>query len=227
LAEIEQSLAIATQQLQLAGNVEAALIALREADGRLARAAQPQFLPLRKLISGDIDRLRALPGSDLSGAALKLENVIAAIDQLPFAFEQRPKAAMPAKIGVSAVPGFWKGLLADIWSEIQQLIRIQRVNGPDPGLLAPNQAFFLRENLKLRLVNARLSMLARDGVSFHEDLRQAHGWLEKYFDTQARPVQSALATLKGLGSFDVAQDVPSLNDTLNAVRNFRVPRSRN
>jgi uroporphyrin-3 C-methyltransferase len=59
LAEIEQTITIAAQQLQLAGNVEAALIALNGADARLARAAQPQFLPLRKLIARDIGNLTA------------------------------------------------------------------------------------------------------------------------------------------------------------------------
>lgn len=224
LAEIDQSLTIAVQQLQLAGNVEAALIALQEADSRLARAAQPQFVPLRKLISHDIDQLRALPGSHLTGVTLKLETVIISIDTLPLAFEHRPKAAASVATKSMVEPGFWKALATDLWDEMSQLIRIQRVDQPDAALLAPDQTFFLRENLKLRLVNARLSMLTRDGVSFHEDLHQAQTWLERYFDTQARQVQSALTTLKGLDRFDVAQDLPALNETLNAVRNFRVVR---
>ncbi len=226
LAEIDQSLTIAAQQLQLAGNVEAALIALQEADSRLARAAQPQFVPLRKLISRDIDQLRALPGSNLTGVTLKLESVIMSIDILPLAFEHRPKTVAAATTMKKSMvePGFWKALATDLWDEMRQLIHIQRVDQPDAALLAPDQTFFLRENLKLRLINARLSMLARDGISFHEDLHQAQTWLERYFDTQARQVQSALTTLKGLDRFDVAQDLPALSETLNAVRNFRVVR---
>ena len=228
LSEIEQSLTIAAQQLQLAGNVEAALLALQDADSRLARAAQPQFLPLRKLITRDIERLRAVPGSNLSGVMLKLEGVIAGIDTLPLAFERRPKTLAKAKTPPPASPATtaWQSWLSELWTEISQLVRIQRVDHTD-ALLAPNQVFFLRENLKLRLVNARLSLLARDGSSFHEDLRLARSWLDKYFDAQARPVQAALTTLATLDGYDVAQGMPTINETLGAVRSFRLPRSRN
>lgn len=228
LAEIEQSLTIAAQQLQLAGNVEAALLALQDADNRLTRSAQPQFLPLRRLITRDIDRLRAVPGSNLSGVMLKLEGVIANIDNLPLAFERRPKPIPRSASDQAATraPGAWRQFLDDVWSEVRQLVRIQRVDQTDP-LLAPNQVFFLRENLKLRLVNARLSLLARDGSSFHEDLRQARTWMEKYFDPQSRQVRTVLAALSSLDGYDVAQEVPSIGETLGAVRNFRLPRGRN
>ena len=219
LAEIDQSLAIAAQQLQLAGNVEAALVALQSADARLARAAQPQLLPLRKLIGRDIERLKALPNADVTGIALKLEGLVAAVDALPLAFEQRPPVVKAeAKM---ATENWWTALVNDIWNEFRQLIRIERLERNDPALVAPSQAMFLRENLKLRLVNARLALIARDGRSFRDDLRQADDWLGRYFDGRARPVQVADETLKGVLNLDIARDLPSLDDTLNAVRNFK------
>src|SRR5688572_32943912 len=94
LAEIEQVLAIAQQQLQLAGNVRAALLALQLAESRLARADRPQFLPVRRALARDIERLRAVPGLDLSGMSLKLDSLVAAVDSLPLAFDERtPKLA--------------------------------------------------------------------------------------------------------------------------------------
>ncbi|CAG4884141.1 Homolog of E. coli HemX protein [Georgfuchsia toluolica] len=233
LAEVEQSITIAVQQLQLAGNVEAALIALNGADARLAKAAQPQFLPLRKLIAHDIANLTALPVADISGLALKIESIVAQVDSFPMAFEQRPKnesakmqnaqAAKPAKAVVKQ-DAWWQALLNDLWAEVRQLIRVERVDHADPGLLPPTQAYFLRENIKLRLVNARLALLARDARSFREDTRQVAEWLDRYFDTQSRPVQSAIATLKGLSALNVVQQAPSLNETLAAVRNFKLGR---
>ncbi len=224
LAEIEQSLAIAAQQLQLAGNVEAALIALHSADDRLARAAQPQLLPLRKLVTRDLDRLRALPVADISGIAVKLESLVAVIDTLPLAFEQRPRPAVAAVKKESG--NVWQTFWQDFWTDVRQLVRVERVDRTDPTLVSPSQAFFLRENLKLRLVNARLALLSRDGRSFREDTRQAGEWLERYFDTRARPVQSAQTSLKGLAALDIARDLPSLDDTLNAVRNFKTARDK-
>ncbi len=241
LAEMEQDVAIAAQQLQLAGNVEAALIALRGADARLARSAQPQFLPLRKLIARDIERLNALPGADVPGIALKLDALLNAIAALPLAYEQRPAAAAPtagqdkmpsAVLPVSPVAaGFdWqalaRGWLADLWQELRQLVRIERIDRPDPGLLAPRETFFLRENLRLRLLSARLALLARDNRSFQADLQQAAKWLEQYFDMRDAAVQEAGRSLKDLGRLDVARSLPGLDETLAALRNFKLGRDR-
>jgi len=230
VAEVEQAVSIAAQQLALAGNVEAALIALSGADARLARAASPQFLAVRKLIARDIERLRALPTADVPGMAMKLESIIASVDAMPLAFEQRPRIEAPKKAATRVSPAelaWWQRLGADAWAEFRQMVRIERIDPHglgDPGLLSPPQSLFLRENLKLRLVNARLALLARDGKSFREDMRQAREWLERYFDGRAKPVQAALATVKALGATDVAVEPPTLNETLAALRNFRTPK---
>ena len=222
LAEIEQAVAIAAQQLQLAGNVDAALLALQSADARLARSGQPQLLPLRRLVNRDIDRLKALPLADVPGISLKLEGTIAAIDALPLAFEQRARPAAEAAVPAAKSSSWWQSLGRDLWSEIRGLIRIERIDSGEAALLSPNQVFFLRENLKLRLVNARLALLQRDGRSFREDLRQARDWLEHYFDRRAKPVQNAIATLNALAATDLSVDAPSLNETLAALRNTKL-----
>ncbi len=226
LAEVEQAVAIAAQQLQLAGNVEAALIALGSADARLARAGQAQFLPLRKLINRDIDRLKALPLADVPGIALKLEGVVVAVDGLPLAFEQRTRAAGEDSAKTEKKLGTWQRLGRELWSEMKLLIRIERIDQDEPALLSPSQVFFLRENLKLRLINARLSLLQRDGSSFREDVRQARDWLLRYFDRRAKPVQVAVATLNSLSSADLNIELPTLNETLASLRALKLARER-
>lgn len=229
LSEIEYAVTIAAQQLQLAGNVEAALIALAGADARLARTGQAQFLPIRKLINRDIERLKALPLADVPGIALKLEGVISAIDEMPLSFEQRTRLVteMPGKTAKPA-PGesFWRGLWRDLWTEMKQLIRVERITQADPALLSPGQIFFLRENLKLRLIDARLALLQRDGRSFREDLQHARDWLTRYFDTGAKPVGNAVATLNKLVLADLSLELPTLSETLVSLRNFKMARER-
>jgi len=245
LAEIEQDVSIAVQQLTLAGNVEAALIALSGAEARLAKNAQPQFLPLRRLIARDIERLKALPGADVPGIALKLDAVLNVVPNLPLAFEQRPLPAKPekkAKPSAGAAPGnavapsavppaptlgeMLRAWGADLWHELRQLVRIERMDRPDPGLLAPREIFFLRENLKLRLLSARIALLARDGRSFKSDIGQAQAWLETWFDTSAPAVKEAQTTLKALAGMEVARTPAELNETLSALRNFKLARDR-
>lgn len=242
LAEIEQDVAIAAQQLQLAGNVEAALIALRGAEARLAKSAQPQFLPLRKLIARDIERLKALPGADVTGIALKLDTIIGTVGTLPLAYEQRPgpapdqasghapETAPAATTPAEVAPDNWQAMtrrwLGELWQELRQLVRIERIDRPDPGLLAPRETFFLRENLRLRLLSARLALLARDNRSFQADLQQAAAWLERYFDMRSPAVKEVQGTVKDLARLDVVRILPGLDETLSALRNLKLSRDR-
>jgi uroporphyrin-3 C-methyltransferase len=235
LAEIEQMLTIASQQLQLAGNVPAALTALTAADNRLSRADRAQFIPIRKLIAKDIEHLKSLPFVDVTGMALKIDNLIAAVDTLPLTSDERPPVPAPprAQQGKSAphveatpAPGFWAKLGTDVLAEANQIVRISRVDQPDPALLTPGQSFFLRENLKLRLLNARFGLLQRDETNFHEDLQQAQLWVGHYFDTRTKPVQSVQTTLKGLAATSLNVQLPDLSASLNAVRNYKLAHER-
>src|SRR6266850_2747610 len=123
LAEIEQVLAIASQQLQLAGNVRAALLALQLADARLARNDRPQFAPIRRALSRDIDRLKALPAIDFPAMSVRIDGVIAAVDSLPLAFEERgERPAAPKEPAGIVERGFFARLSAEVWHELRQLI---------------------------------------------------------------------------------------------------------
>jgi len=225
LAEVDQILTIASQQLQLAGNVQATLVALQTADARLARSNRPQFVPLRKVLSRDIERLKTTPNLDIVGLAVKLNQVIASIDSLSLAQDARPQAsAEPVPVG--AQEGFWRRFGAELMAEFRQVVRVQNVERADPALLGPSQVFFLRENLKLRLLNARLALLARDEVTFRNDLRTATSWLERYFDTRARAAAAAIAVLKQIGSSGISMALPTIGDSLAAVRNYKVSSSR-
>ncbi|HEY6240030.1 MAG TPA: uroporphyrinogen-III C-methyltransferase [Burkholderiales bacterium] len=218
LAEIEQVLAVASQQLQLAGNVQAALAALQTADARLARSGRPQFLPLRKAFARDMERLKTAPGLDVPGLAARLDQLIASVDSLPLMQDARPQATAPPP---RAPQGFWESLGAELLGELNQLIRIQKVEGADAGLISPSQAFFLRENLKLRLLNARIALLARDETAYRNDLKVATGWFGRYFDTRSPAAAAMAGTLKQLGAGAVGASLPTIGESLAAVRGYK------
>ena len=224
LAEIEQVLAIAQQQLQLAGNVRAALLALQLAEARLTRNDRPQFLPVRRALTRDIERLKALPSIDLPAMSRRIDAVVASIDALPLAYDERP--GRPAASPQSAAGGFWSRLGGEIWSELKQLVVVRQLNAPEPPLLPPSQAYFLRENLRLRLLNARLSLLARDEGGYREDLRAAQAWLRRYFDPRSKQTTEALAELKQLSAASITFDLPSISESLDAVRAFKARQER-
>ncbi len=223
LAEVEQMLTIAAQQLQLAGSARAALLALQAADARLARSPRPQFAPLRKVFARDIDRLKAAPGADLAEIASRLDQLVAGVDALPLAQDARPRASAESG-ALQAREGLWARLADAVLAEMKQLVRIQNIDRAEPVLLDPTQVFFLRENLKLRLLNARLALVARDEGVFRGDLGTARDWLERYFDTRARATAAALATIGKLTSGSLV--VPSIAESLAAVRASQAPAQR-
>ncbi len=224
LAEVEQTLAIAGQQLQLAGNVQAALVALQTADARLARSDRPQFLGLRKVIARDIDRLKNAPSVDIAGMTLRLDQLIGAVDQLPLLADGRPKSPEPAP--AAGEPAGWERAWHAVWEELKSLVRVQRLDASDAALLAPESRLFLRENLKLRLLHARLALLQRDEAAFRGDLKAAQTWLGRWFDTKQKPVATALQTLTTLNAAAVNVELPSIAESLSAVRNFKLPREK-
>ena len=114
---------------------------------------------------------------------------------------------------------------AEIWNEIKQLVVIRRV-GAEPPLLPPPQAYFLRENLRLRLLNARLSLLARDEAGYREDLRVSQAWIQRYFDARSRQGVDALAQIKQLSATSISFEMPTISDSLDAVRGFKSRRER-
>jgi len=224
LAEVEQILVLASQQLSLAGNVNAALAGLQVADSKLAELDRPQLAPLRRALARDMDRLKAVPYVDVAGLSIKLDQMIDAIDTLPLARDERV-AARAAPAPATNEPA-WSRFLNGLWSELRNVIRIQVDEHPAAPLIAPEQSFFLRENLRLRLLSARLSLLARDDRSFKADLSAARDWLTEYFDKGNRQVQSALATLAQLASTAMPGQMPDLSASLDAVRALKAASDR-
>ena len=242
LSEIEQVLSTANQQLQLSGNIQGALIALQNADRSLSRPDKPQFLSIRRAVTQDMDRLKALPVVDLTGIALRLDSVISQVDKLPLYADEKPAVApiqpktqtvSPSENGAqgasvraqasewwSSVQNKWHSWSSEMWGEIKQLVRVRNVEEPDALLVSPAQAYFIRENLKLRLLNARLGLLTRNESAFRSDLMAAQDAINKYFDPIAKQTQSAQTILRQVQESNLSIEMPAL-ESLTAINNFK------
>ena len=220
LLEIEQAITLAGQQLQLAGNVPVAVLALQSADARLARLNRPQHIPLRKAVAKDLARLNALPFVDLAGLSLRIEQILLSVDKLALKSYGRPEKS-PEIEKPAAAQTWWQRTGGDIWQEIKGLIRIQRFDRDEQALLAPGQDFVLRENLKLRLLNARLALFSRDQSTYRNELKVAADWLARYFDGNDKAVQTAQATLRQMTASEITVELPNLNESQAALRSLR------
>lgn len=229
LADIEQILLVASQQLQLAGNARAALAALQMADGRLQRMDKPQFFALRKAIIKDIEALQALPMLDLAGLNLRLESLVLEVDQwalLPGRAESQKKPAAGITPGTVTSDAWWQRLGAEVWRDIRQMVRIQNMEKAALPLLAPEQAYFLRENLKLRLLSARLALLQHNEESFKADIQAAETWLNRYFDPRDPATLKAQIRLKQLAQSRLTIEMPDISSSLGAAQSLKIGRDK-
>ncbi|MCJ0764339.1 uroporphyrinogen-III C-methyltransferase [Variovorax terrae] len=228
VVDIESSLRLAQQQAQLTGSVEPLLAALKTADQRVARAAQPRLTPVQRALARDIDRIKAASVTDTPGLLVKLDELVRQVDELPLlnavASARAVSSQRPASAPADAKPPpatllaeWWRRALALVHEEARGLVRVSRIEQPEAVLLSPEQSFFLRENLKLKLLNARLGLLARQLESSRADLAAAAAALNKYFDPASRKTQAAASLLQQVQGQMKSVELPRVDDTLAAL----------
>ena len=219
VVDIESALRLAQQQAQLTGSVEPLLAALQSADQRVARAAQPRLNPLQRAIRRDIDRVKSATVSDTPGLLVKLDELAHLADELVVANavasvnRLTPGKAAPA----APTPLWWQRALQVLRDEAYMLVRVSRVEQPEAALLSPEQSFFVRENFKLKILNARLGLLARQLESSRADLEAASASLTRYFDASSRKTQTAAALLRQVQGQMKTLQLPRVDETLTAL----------
>lgn len=231
--DLASTLRLAQQQTQLTGSVVPLVAALQSADERIARSAQPRLNPVQRAIAQDLERIRLAPLNDMSMAVMRIDELSRQVDDWPLLHAQaRGLAAdeplqLAGVVGgdvpewLSSVGGWWSQGWQMLWQtaiqEFHQLVRISRIDSPESALLAPEQGFFLRENLKLRLLNVRLALMARHGDVVRADLEMVQTLLQRYFRADAPAVIHALTVVDRVAQQAVDVEVPGPDDTLAAL----------
>jgi uroporphyrin-3 C-methyltransferase len=229
VVDIDSAIRLAQQQSQLTGSIEPLLAALKSADARVARAAQPRLTQLQRAIARDVARVKATALADTPSLLVKLDELVTLADEMPIA------NAVPGGAGVAGNPGatktaesarrktdenmltWWSRVGTQIQEELRGLVRVSRIEDPDAALLTPEQSFFLRENLKLRLLNARLGLLSRQIDSARADLGTAALAMSHYFDAGSRKTQTAQSLLQQVQGQMRSLEIPRIDDTLAAL----------
>ncbi|QHJ00143.1 hypothetical protein GT347_20460 [Xylophilus rhododendri] len=226
VVDVDSALRLAQQQAELTGSAEPLLAALRSADQRIARAAQPRLAPVQRAIARDVERVRAASVTDVPGLLHRLDELVRMVDELPLQNAVAQAAAMhgsaaPVPAPDVAADPWWRAALRQAWfavrDEARGLVRVSRIDQPEAVLLAPDQAFFLRENLKLKLVNARLGVLARQTDAARSDLAGAAFALQRYFEPTSRRVAVAGDLLKQAQAQVSSGALPQPEETLAAL----------
>ena len=232
VVDIESALRLAQQQAQLTGSLEPLVATLKSAQQRIERAAQPRLAPLQRALERDLQRITSASVTDTAGLLARLDDLVRQVDDLPVQNAVAQAAATrrlqarhathdAAQAASGAAQAWWQTALQRSWEvvrdEVRGLVRVSRIDQPEAILLAPDEAFFLRENLKLKLLNARLGVLARQFDSARADLAAASAAINKYFDPASRRTQSAATVLQQAQAHLKTAELPRLDETLSAL----------
>ena len=241
LTDIDAAIRVALQQTAITGSAEPLVATLKQGDERLARYKQPRLEGVRRAIARDLDRVKAVSVADISSLSIKLDEAIRMVDDLPLlavAETRKDAASRDAKVapagarpasavanGPTSAVSLWTGKLDEVWravserlwSEAKSLVRVTRIDNPDAMLLAPEQSFFVRENLKLRLLNARLALLSRQFDTAQSDLQVAQTSLDRYFDRNSKRTVLASELVRQVVGQARQVAVPRPDDTLAAL----------
>jgi uroporphyrin-3 C-methyltransferase len=249
VSDIESALRAAMQQAALTGSAEPLVATLKQSDDRLARANQVRLEPVRRAIARDLVRIKGASVADVASLSVKVDEVVRMIDELPLLAVAEPRrdssgaanrrtspaAAVSAAAAASSAEGVdewisrgWNRAVRyfadNVWTEIRSLVRITRIEQPEAMLVAPDQTFFLRENLKLRLLNARLALLARQFDAAQSDLRWSEGAIERYFDRSSKRTQIAADQIRQVIQQSHQAGIARPDDTLAALAAAGAPR---
>ena len=221
LVDIDTGLRVAMQQTAITGSAEPLVAMLKQADERLARYDQPRLEGVRRAIARDLDRVKSVSAPDIPSLSIKLDEAVRLIDELPLLSNAQAPATAPA---ATVLPTWWpdwnaswKAASERVWLEVKSLVRVTRIDHPEAMLLAPDNAFFVRENVKLRLLNARLALLSRQFDTAQRDLQVVQTALERYFDRNSRRTGLALDLVRQVSAMARQVTTPKPDDTLVAL----------
>lgn len=221
--EVEATLNLASQQLLISGNVPVAVTVLENIENRLNRFEQADLLPIKQAISSDLAELKNRPYLDVSGASLRLNRLEVAASSLPLVVDSTLQPTKEAAAAAASAPtSWWQNAWNKTVSNLQSMIEVRKLNSSDAMLLSPEQVFFVRENLRLRLLDARVALMQHNGEVYLNDLNSVETTVKQYFDTQSPATQAWLKEIGELKAVEVRMaSSDALKASLTAVRNYQ------
>ncbi|NNE38902.1 MAG: hypothetical protein HKN08_11400, partial [Gammaproteobacteria bacterium] len=219
VTEAEHLINIANIKLNLEGNIEAAIVALEEANTRLADMGDPGLFSLRRQITADINTLKSMPQIDIVGMSFALSDLVKRVNNFSLKISAVTGETESIAQTNPADPA-WKRLLLGVWREFKSMFIITRTGENMSTSLLPNEKFFLYQNLRLQLESARFAVLRRDTALLQDSLALAETWLEEYFDLSDAVVNNAVEIIGNMQTLDLDQSLPDISTSIEGLKNY-------
>ena len=221
VAEAEYLMRVANQRLALARDTDTARSALELADQRLRDTKDPGWNPVRDQLAREIAALDAAKVPDAAGLSARLHALAEQVPQMRLAnatlggTERTPHGPQEA---TPRQERNWDTLLDDLWAGFKETVRIRRNDKPVAAMLAPEQQYFLYENLRLHLESARLAVVRADRELYRDSLNTVASWINSYFDNTDPLNRATKKSVNELLSIDVRPPLPEISQSLRSLQ---------
>ncbi len=216
LGQTAELIGLAQQQAELTGSLHPLIGTLQASLTRLQRVGSPRALLVARAVQADLTHLKSAVVPDVPVAAQRLDQLAAMVDGLQVLGSASPLQSGPPTAAPASAPAAsgWKAWLShwgwEAWRQARSLVTITRIDHPDALLASPTQQQFLRANLKLRVLNARLDLLSRNAVGFESDMQDIQRVLRTQFDTHQPATVMARALAAQIAQVDLTSQ-PAAN----------------
>ncbi len=202
-SEAEYLVNMAGRKLWLEKDPRTATDLLKSADETIAAMNNPALLPIRKALAKDIAATTNIKSADIEGSVLALDALIDQLDKLPLS-RADADASAPEDTTISGDLNDWQSNLSKTWKALtQDFVTIRHRTADAPALLAPEQQWYLVENIRHKLLQSQLALYRNDRAAYHQSLMMARQWIQTYFDVQAHPTSEAIAEIDKLATLEL------------------------
>lgn len=221
ISEVEKLVNLADQQLKFSGNLKSAMLALEAADIPLAQSGAPEFIDIREALGNDLQALKEFPAVDMGALSNQLESLMQLTGSLPLLQDQDGLSDHEQVAQNTPASESKPTIQENLWKTFQKFIMVEKIDSVAEPLVNVEQKFYLKENIKLRLLTARIALLQRNADVFDQDLAAVKDWMKQYYDLQHPNAEKALALIDTLKSTELGVALPSLQSSLDAIAQYQ------
>lgn len=210
IAQADFYMKMAARRLWSERDVLTAIALLRAADQSLAQLNDSSLIEARSAIAEDIATLAALNAPDTDGIVASLASLVNQIDKLPLNSMNKHLEINSAENQTpSNSIADWRENLATNWrSFTQEFISVRSVDDASQPLLSADQAVYLRENIRARLLLAAQAVSRQQQAIYQDSLEQVLATVNAQFDPEDGKTQHFVAELNTLSGKKLVLELP-------------------
>lgn len=218
LADAEYLLTVANQRLHLVGDVHTTREALEVADQRLRESGDAAVFKVREQIAKELALLNSATVPDIVGIYAGIQHLQDAVEGLsvflPHAGKQPEKAEPNSDLSENG-----HEILQQVAKQLEGYVVLRHTEQPVNAILTPEEAHFLKQQLKVRLEMIEIALVQQNDTLFASSIADAKQWLKKNFAENQKTEQFA-AELDKLAAVQIRSQYPDVSGSLKLLKDI-------